>query len=343
MRGLAAGAFFFLCAAAAPASCAKAADADLIAAAKKEGQVVWLGTQAVDDLARPLISAFEAKYGIKILYQRVTVTEIVLKVSAEAAAGAHNVDFVDGTFTSQALKRKSLLLDWVPDSVARFPAGLVDADRQWAAMNLYFATPAFNTDLIPKGTEPRALKDLLDPKWRGKIAWSSVAGSASGAGFIGAILREMGEEKGMAYLRAFAAQKPVGVPTQARALLDQVMAGEYAIELQNFNSQVVVAKAKGAPVEWIPMNPATGVLIVGSVVKDAPHPAAAKLLFDFLESAEGQGVFRDHDYIPADPAIPPRDPSARPDGVDFRAIVFPPAEVEAQMPKWLAIFADLFR
>jgi iron(III) transport system substrate-binding protein len=340
MRGFAMGSALM---AAALASPARAADAGLVAAAKKEGQVVWLGTQAVDDLARPLFEAFEAKYGIKVLYQRVTVTEIVLKVSAEAAAGAHNVDFVDGTFTSQALKKKGLLLDWTPDPAARYPADYVDPQRQWVALNLYYATPAFNTDLVPKGTEPKTLDDLLDPKWRGKIAWSSVAGSASGAGFIGALLREKGEAEGMAWLRAFAAQKPIGVPTQARALLDQVRAGEYAIQLQNFNSQVVVAKAKGAPVDWIPMNPATGVLIVGSVVKDSPHPNAAKLLFDFLVSPEGQGVFRDHDYIPADPSIEPRDPSARPDGKSFRAIVFPPEEVEARMPKWLGIFADLFR
>ncbi len=322
---------------------AHAASPDLIAAAQKEGQVVWLGTQAVDDLARPLIEAFEARYGVRILYNRNTVTDIILKVSAEAAAGAQQVDFVDGTFTSQALKKKGVLLDWLPESVARFPKELVDAERQWVAMNLYFATPAFNTDLIANGTEPRTLDDLLDPKWRGKIAWSSVAGSASGAGFIGTVLRERGQDRGMDFLRALARQNPIGVPVQARALLDQVMSGEYAMEMQNFNSQVVVAKAKGAPVDWIPMNPATGVLIVGSVVKASPHPNAAKLLLDFLVSPEGQGVFRDHDYIPADPAIPPKDVSARPDGKTFRALLFQPEEVEASMPKWLAIFAELFR
>ena len=324
-------------------SFARAADADLIAAAKKEGQVVWLGTQAVDDLARPLITAFETKYGIKILYNRNTVTDIILKVSAEATAGRHSVDVVDGTFTSQALKAKGLLLDWLPERTKRFPDYLVDRDRTWVALNLYFATPAFNTDLIPKGQEPKTLEDLLAPRWKGQIAWSSVAGSATGAGFIGTVLKEMGEEKGMTYLRALAQQRVVGVPVQARALLDQVISGEYPLMLQGFNSQAVVAKAKGAPVDWIPMNPATGALIVGSVIKDAPHPAAAKLLLDFLVSEEGQAIFREHDYIPADPDIAPRDATARPDGTKFRAIFFSPEDVLNAMPRWLDIYHELFR
>lgn len=253
------------------------------------------------------------------------------------------MDVVDGTFTSQALEAKGLLLDWLPDSVQRFPAYLRDRNRSWVALNLYFATPAYNTETIPAGEEPHTLDDLLQPRWQGQIAWSSVAGSATGAGFIGAILRERGEQKGMDYLRALSAQHIVGVPVQARALLDQVISGEYPLMLQGFNSQVVVAKAKGAPVDWIPMTPATGVLIVGSVIRDAPHPAAARLLLDFLVSEEGQRIFRDHDYIPADPGIPPRNASARPDGTRFRALFFSPEEVVDQMPRWLEIYARLFR
>ena len=320
-----------------------AADAEWIAAAKKEGEVVWLGTLAVDDLARPLIQAFEKKYGVRVRYNRNNVTDIILKVAAEAEAGRNGVDLVDGTFTSQALKPKGLLMNWLPMAAERFPADLVDPEKTWVAINLYFATPAFNTDAIARGSEPLTLQDLLQPRWRGKIAWSSVAGSATGAGFIGAVLRDLGEQAGMEYLTALAKQDVTGVPVQARALLDQVISGEYPIMLQGFNSQAIVAKRKGAPVDWIPMNPATGALIASSVIKKAPHPAAARLLLDFLISEEGQSIFRDHDYIPADPAIAPLDPTARPDGVRFRAHFLSPEETAEQMPKWLKIYSDLFR
>ena len=51
------------------------------------------------------------------------------------------------------------------------------------------------------------------------------------------------------------------------------------------------------------MNPATGVLSVISVTAGAPHANAGKLLVDFLVSPEGQGMFRDADYIPVDPNV----------------------------------------
>ena len=91
------------------------------------------------------------------------------------------------------------------------------------------------------------------------------------------------------------------------------MAGEYSIALQIFNNHAVISAAQGAPVAWIPMNPAMGVLSVVSVTAGAPHPNAGKLLVDFLASPDGQNIFRDADYIPVDPAVPPKDrePQAR--------------------------------
>src|SRR5208283_1910374 len=113
-------------------------------------------------------------------------------------------------------------------------------------------------------------------------------------------------------------QKIVGLGVAARQVLDQVIAGEYAIGLQMYNHHVPISAAQGAPVAWIPMQPAMGVLSVISATKDAPHPNAGKLLIDFLSSPEGQALYRDADYIPVDPAVAPKDPSLRPDGKIFR-------------------------
>ena len=322
---------------------AMAADPALIDAARKEGQLVWYTTQAVSDLARPLVEAFQKKYGVRVSYVRNAVADIVLKVTNEAQAGRHEVDVVDGTFTAPALKRAGLVLKWLPDSASHYPQDLIDAQGYWVAISLYVATPAYNTDLIPRGTEPRTLDDLLDPKWRGKIVWSNIAGSATGAGFVAAILKELGDDKGMAYLHRLAAQNITGLSFPARTVLDQVIAGEYSIILQNFNSQAVVAKAKGAPVDWIPLAPATVVLTTTSVLKDAPHPNAAKLFVDFLASVEGQMIVRDADYVPANPDVPPRDSSVRPDKGNFHALYFTPEEVEGSMAQSQKLFNSIFR
>jgi iron(III) transport system substrate-binding protein len=162
-------------------------------------------------------------------------------------------------------------------------------------------------------------------------------------GFVGTVLAEMGEQDGMAYLRAFSKQKVANVAGAAREVLDQVIAGEYAIGLQIFNHHAVISAKKGAPVDWIKMEPATGTLAVISIHKNAPHPNAAKLLVDFITSREGQQVYRDADYLTADPAVPARDPALKPEDGHFRVRFFAPEAIEANMPRWKQIFDDLFR
>src|SRR6185436_15266898 len=83
---------------------ARAADQALIDAAKKEGEVVWYTTLIVDQLARPMVAAFEKKYpGIKVSTFRANSTDVVIKVINEGKAGKVQADLVDGTSTTGAL------------------------------------------------------------------------------------------------------------------------------------------------------------------------------------------------------------------------------------------------
>ncbi len=323
---------------------AAAADQALIDAAKKEGSVTWYTTQIINQFVLPASQAFQKKYGISVNYVRADASEVALRVLNEGRAGKVQADVVDGTLTTPALEKEGLIMKYVPDSASRLPKQYVDPDSYWVATNLYVLTPGYNTELVPKGSEPKNFQDLLDPKWQGKIAWSSGAGSSSGApGFVGLVLADMGEQKGMDYLQALAKQNIAGLSVAARQVLDQVMAGEYSIALQIFNNHAVISAAQGAPVAWIPMNPAMGVLSVVSVTAAAPHPNAGKLLVDFLVSQDGQDIFRDADYIPVDPAVPPLDASLRPDGEKFRAIYFTPEVIEGSIGNWAKIALDLFR
>ena len=260
----------------------------------------------------------------------------------EAKAGHPQSDVFDG-FAAPGLKKQGLVAQWLPDAAKNLPKQFVDAEGYWIATNQFTLTPAYNTDLVPPGTEPKTYADLLDPKWRGRMAWDYRASSSGGPGFVGLMLKTMGEDKGMAYLRRLATQRIAGLGFAARQVMDQVIAGEYAIGLQMYNHQVPISVAQGAHVAWIPMQPAMGVLSIISLTQGAPHPDAGKLLMDFLISADGQKLYRDADYVPVDPAVPPKDPSLRPDGKTFRALYMTPEEVDADMPKWAAIYGELFR
>jgi len=283
---------------------AGAADQALIDAAKKEGTVTWYTAQIINQLVRPITAAFEAKYGVKVNAVRADASDTVLRIAAEGAAGKMQADVFDGTTTAPALERLGLVLKWQPDAAKHLPPQFVDKNGYWVSNNLYVQNPAFNTSLVPRGTEPRTWDDLLDPKWRGRMLISGTSSASAGAGFVGVVLMDMGENKGMDYLRKLAKQNIATMDVAARAITDQVMAGEYAIGLQVFNHQSVISARQGAPVDWIPWNPSLAVLSVAGVTNGAPHVNAGKLLLDFLVSPEDRKIFSDNDYIPVDPDIP---------------------------------------
>jgi ABC-type Fe3+ transport system substrate-binding protein len=262
---------------------AGAADAALIAAAKKEGQVVWYSTLIVNQAVRPLAKAFEEKYGVAVRYSRADSGPTALKILNEARAGRLQADVFDGSGTVPPLVKAGLVADYLPPIAALYPAELKDPNRHWICTNLYFLTPGINTKLVPPNTAPRTLADLLDPRWRGRIAWSTSA-TAGAVAFIGTVLQQLGEEPGISYLRALARQKIVNVDASSRAVLDQVIAGDYAIALEIFNHHAVLSAAKGAPVDWLKLEPIAAPIQVASLLKAAPHPNAGKLLLEFLTS-----------------------------------------------------------
>ena len=322
---------------------ARAADAGLIAAAKKEGAVTWYTTQIINQFARPAAEVFEKTYGVKVNYVRSNPEEMVLRVMNEAKAGRLQVDVIDGTSSIPALKREGLTAKFIPENAWRFPAQFIDTEGEWVAGNFYVHEPIFNTELVKKGAEPRSYEDLLDPKWKGKMSWSSLTSSSSAPGFVGIVLMHMGQQKGMEYLRKLATQNITPVNSAARQVVDQVMAGEYPLTLQAFHHHAVISGAKGAPVQWIPLEPAMAVLSVIAVTKDAPHPNAARLFTEFLVSPEGQQLYRDSDYIPVDPAIPARDPKLKPETGGFQAIYLTPEQLLDGLPKWGAVYQQLFK
>src|SRR5438034_3068868 len=95
---------------------AYAADAALIAAAKKEGEVFWYSTQIISQLVRPVVAAFEKKYaGIRVRFVRANATETAIKILNETKAGRPQSDLFDGTTTVVPLKKEGFVLKWLPD------------------------------------------------------------------------------------------------------------------------------------------------------------------------------------------------------------------------------------
>jgi len=153
----------------------------------------------------------------------------------------------------------------------------------------------------------------------------------------------MGEDRGMEYLRALSRQRLINVEASSRTVLDQVIGGEYPLSLMIFINHAVISARKGAPSAWLKIEPMPVALDAISLLKDAQHPNAAKLLIDFLTSEEGQQVLRRADYLPALPTVPTMAPGLRPADGQYQATYLNPEVVDRNMPRWSKIVEDLFR
>jgi ABC-type Fe3+ transport system substrate-binding protein len=319
-------------------SAARAADSALMEAARREGKVTWYTTLIVNQAVRPLQQAFEQKYpGVRLEYSRADDSPTALKILTEARGGRVQADILDGLYNMVALRRAGLIAPYRPPNVDQYSPALRDADGFWIAILIYVFTPGVNTNLVPLAEAPTTLRDLLDPRWRGQMAWNpnSIAGAP---GFVGNVLLSLGEAADMEYLRALSGQRIVNVESSSRAI-----AGEYPIGLMMFNHHAVISARRGAPVAWLKLEPVPVAPDGIALIKDAPHPNAARLLMEFLTSQEGQQVLRRADYLPALPTVPALSPDLRPEDGGFRANYLSPPALDRDMPRWSRLVSDLFR
>ncbi len=325
-------------------SVAQAAEptADLIAQAKREGRLTYYTDLIVDQVVRPLTEAFERRYGVRVDYARGDSQDNILKTMNEFRAGSPVVDMVSMTTGIDALIGAGVLRSYDSPGVEELRSVFRDPNHLWASPYFYVMSPAVNTNLVPASERPKTYDDLLLPRWKDRMVWKP--NDTSGApGFIGNILTSMGEARGMDYLRRLAKQNIAVVNASARAILDQVIAGEYSMALQVFNHHAVLSAAKGAPVDWIPLSPAAETLGQVGLTRGSPHPHAAELLLDFMISREGRQIFRDAGYFPTRSDVAQRWPELTPGRPGFEANVLGPDVIAKGLKTWNDVFETLFR
>jgi ABC-type Fe3+ transport system substrate-binding protein len=323
---------------------ARAADIDpaLVAAAKREGRVVLYTPMIVDQIVRPLAAAFRAKYGIEVQYLRMDSAAVVLKVLNEHRARRAEADVFSTSLGIESLIASGAARKIESKSAAELPGNYRDPEGYWAANRLYVLGPAYNTTKIKPEEAPKTFEDLLDPKWAGRIVWrrNNLTGAT---GFVGNVLVTMGEEKGMDYLRRLARQRLTTVSISDRAVLDQIIAGEYEITIAMTNHNVEISRKQGAPVAWNPLDTAMVYSEQMGLTTLSTRPNAGKLFLEYALSREGQTVFQKAGYIPTHPAVPPLEPKLLPSTGGFKGNVFTPDFVAQHRRRWDEIVIQLFR
>jgi ABC-type Fe3+ transport system substrate-binding protein len=278
----------------------------LIEGAKKEGQVVIYAALIVNQAMRPIAEGFGRKYPfIKLTTWRADSEDIVQKAAAEVRASNIVADVIEGTGAGEEAVEANIVQPYYTPAVAAFAEEHRNRTGLWAPTRLSYYSIAYNTKLVPPDKVPKSYEDLLNPQWKGKMAWR--IGSATGTPlFITNLRLAWGEEKARAYFDKLKDQRIVNFGAgSARTLVDRVIAGEYAIALNIFAHHPLISKGKGAPVNSQLMDPVASTAATMSVVKGLHHPYAAMLLVDYILSKEGQGILARAEYFPVDPEVAP--------------------------------------
>ncbi len=314
----------------------------LVEGAKKEGKLTWYSTLIVDQVVRPVKEAFEKEYPfIQIEYFRGNSERVVQKVIAEYQAKRYDVDIVDGTVSPVMVKRAGFMQRFYSPHLAEYPAEMVDSQGYWGTTNLYFMTLGYNTRNVKATELPKTYEDLLNPRWKGQMMWSTSRGSGAPM-FIGNVLLSMGDSAGKAYLQKLKAQNIAKSTASNRQILDLVIAGEYPIALHIFNHHAFISKSAGAPTDWQPLEPVTATINTAGLAKNSPHPYSAMLFLDFIFSEKGQKVFQQVNYLPAHPKVPAKQADLKP-GIRFKKAIYMNPDIQYDKGNdWVDYFQNQF-
>jgi iron(III) transport system substrate-binding protein len=272
--------------------------ARLAAAARKEGVLTLYTTIAEKDVPT-LVKPFEAKYGVKVTLWRAGTDKVLQRTVAEAAARRYDVDVIHfGSPEMEALSREKILLPVTSPVHKDLLPGSVPPHREWAATLLSVWVQVYNTKLVKRESLPRTYKDLLDPKWKGKLGIES----KDQDWFASVVDVTGGGEAGLKFFRDLVAINGMSVRQGHTLLNNMVISGEVPLALTVYNYMPEQAKKKGAPVDWFTLDPAIARSNAVGVARRAPHPNAALLFYEYL-LGEGQQYFVSMDYVPTNTKV----------------------------------------
>jgi iron(III) transport system substrate-binding protein len=266
---------------AAPSTQMTALEKKLYEAAKKEGKVIWWDAQSLKESAQ-FIKAFSARYpDIEVSYYEANSVQSDEKYFLERQAGKNPVDVIHIDWY-QKYKKAGWLIgmgDLVKDT--GFSPELLTKDFDAVGIEHSVKGVAYNTKLVSENDVPRSMDALLNPKWKGKIAMEYQME------IFTLQANTWGDEKIMAYLKKLKEQNPIfskGV-TQTMTLLG---AGEYYFGTDGSLGVVLGLQEKGVPINFAPISPVIDKFNPIVLVKDAPHPNAARLFVRWLMTDEGR-------------------------------------------------------
>jgi iron(III) transport system substrate-binding protein len=249
------------------------------------------------------------------------------------------VDVVESSDASHLVdyKRKGFLAPYVAEDVTKWPAGQRDPDGTFAAERVMLTVVAYNTKLVKPEDAPKSFADLLDPKWKGKMVKShqGYSGNTMTATF------ELSRALGWPFFQKLGQQQVLQVQSSTEPP-KKLALGERAVMVDGNEYNVLIDRQKGAPITIV--YPTEGTPLVAGMaglLKEAPHPNAARLFVNYLFSREGQQFLVSEGELRSfHPEV--QEPTTRTPLKDIKVLTSDPVEQEKAVEEIKQKYAEYF-
>lgn len=264
----------------------------LVEAAKKEGKVVFYTSVEVR-VAEKIAKDFEAKFpGVSVQVERSGSERIFQRLGQENMSKIYAADVVSTSDAAHFViwEREGILAQHVPEDVAlHFPAEQRDPNGTYASWRVSLSPMGYNTKLVKAEEAPKGYRDLLDPKWAGKLVKASPSYSGTALTATYQIARDLGWE----YLEKLSKQRVMQVQSSTEPP-KKLSLGERAVMVDGNEYVLLALKEAGNPVDFIyPVEGTPLIISPSAILKTAPHPNAARLFQNYLFTREAQQLLID--------------------------------------------------
>jgi iron(III) transport system substrate-binding protein len=304
---------------------AQASDVDL-AAARKEGKVVWYTSTPIEQ-GQKIAKLFEDATGIKVEMFRSGGSAILRRFLQESQAGRTAVDVMTTSdpAATAALARKDTFVAFKPENFEKVVEEGRDKDGYFVAQRLNLMTIYGRSDKLSPADQPKTWGDLTDARYKGKLVMTDPSFTALQLTVVGMMSKNLG----WGYYEKLRGND-IMIVQGNQQVSDNIKRGERLIAVGALDSYAADDRKAGHPI--VTIMPADGTFVIPSptaVIKGSPNPNAAKALAEFMIGDAAQSVFPTDGGYAARKDIPPPADGVALDKIKILAVDYDYVEKES--------------